>query len=120
MFARNILQALAAGALLSAFAWGQPNLTTISDTLFKADGMRFNGLARFTWLSFDAANGTNIAQQMTTVRIIDGNLFVQLAPTTDRHAANQSIPSSTRAMGRFSSVKHGTCHLQRLHCACRT
>jgi hypothetical protein len=50
--------------------------------LFKADGTRFNGLARFTWLSFNAANGTNIAQQMTTVRIIDGNLFVQLAPTT--------------------------------------
>jgi hypothetical protein len=82
MFARNFIRAGAACVLLSALAWGQPNLTTISDTLFKADGTRFNGLAQFTWLSFDAANGTNIAQQMTTVRIIDGNLFVQLAPTT--------------------------------------
>jgi hypothetical protein len=82
MFARNFIRAGTACALLSALAWGQPNLTTISDTLFKADGTRFNGLAQFTWLSFDAANGTNIAQQITTVRIIDGNLFVQLTPTT--------------------------------------
>ena len=82
MFARKLIRAGAACALLSTTAWGQPNLTTISDTLFKADGARFNGLAQFTWLSFNAANGTAIAQQQTTVRIIDGNLFVQLAPTT--------------------------------------
>jgi hypothetical protein len=82
MFVRNFIRAGAVCVLLSAVAWGQPNLTTISDTLFKADGTRFNGLAQFTWLSFDAANGSNIAQQVTAVRIIDGNLFVQLAPTT--------------------------------------
>lgn len=82
MFARKLFRAGAVCALLSTVAWGQPNLTTISDTMFKADGMRFDGLAKFTWLSFDAANGTAIAQQMSTVRIIDGNLFVQLAPTT--------------------------------------
>jgi hypothetical protein len=82
MIARNFIRACAACLLLSAGAFGQPNLTTISDTLFKADGTRFNGMAQFTWLSFDAANGTNIAQQITTVRIIDGNIFVQLTPTT--------------------------------------
>ena len=82
MFARNFIRTGAACVLLSTLAWGQPTLTTISDTLFKADGTRFNGLAQFTWLSFNAANGTSIAQQATTVRIIDGNLFVQLTPTT--------------------------------------
>jgi hypothetical protein len=50
--------------------------------LFKADGTRFNGLAQITWLSFDTASGASIVQQSTTVRIIDGNLFVQLAPTS--------------------------------------
>jgi hypothetical protein len=82
MFARKVVRIGAACILLLGVAWGQPNLTTISDVLFKADGTRFNGLAKFTWLSFDAANGTSIAQQTTTVRIIDGNLFVRLTPTT--------------------------------------
>src|SRR5580704_15704861 len=82
MFARNFIRTGAAAVLLSALASGQPTLTTISDTLFKADGTRFNGMAQFTWLSFDAADGSNIAQQVMAVRIIDGNFFVQLAPTT--------------------------------------
>lgn len=83
MFARKGFRIGAACALLLGIAGGQPNLTTISDVLFKADGTRFNGLAQLTWLSFDAANGSSIAQQMKTVRIIDGNLFVQLAPTVN-------------------------------------
>jgi hypothetical protein len=83
MFVRNFVRSGAACALLSAIAWGQPNLTTVSDVLFKADGTRFNGLAQFTWVSFESGNGSNIAQQSTTIRIIDGNLFVQLTPTTD-------------------------------------
>src|SRR5580704_12569095 len=82
MFARSIFRIGGAGLLLSALAFGQPALTTISDTLFKANGTRFNGLAQITWLTFDTDTGTNIAHQMTTIRIIDGNLFVQLAPTT--------------------------------------
>jgi hypothetical protein len=73
----------AAFTLFLSLAWGQPALTTISDVLFKADGTRFNGLAQITWLSFDAASGASIAQQSTTVRIIDGNFFVQLAPTSN-------------------------------------
>jgi hypothetical protein len=83
MFARKFVRCGAACALLSAIAWAQPSLTTISDVLFKADGTRFNGLAQFTWVSFESGNGSNIAQQSKTVRIIDGNLFVQLTPTTD-------------------------------------
>src|SRR5260370_38610246 len=69
--------------LFAVLTWGQPTLTTISDVLFKADGTRFNGLAQITWLSFDSASGASIAQQSTTVRIIDGNLFVQLTPTSN-------------------------------------
>jgi hypothetical protein len=87
MFARNIIRngirIGAVCALFSILAWGQPALTTISDVLFKADGTRFNGLAQITWLSFDSASGASIAQQATTVRIIDGNIFVQLTPTSN-------------------------------------
>jgi hypothetical protein len=83
MFARTTFRRGAGLALFAAIAWGQPSLTTISDVLFKADGTRFNGLAQFTWVSFESGNGSNIAQQTKTVRIIDGNLFVQLTPTTD-------------------------------------
>jgi hypothetical protein len=73
----------AACALFSILAWGQPALTIISDIQFKADGNVFNGLVQITWLSFDSASGAGIAQQSTTARIIDGNLFVQLTPTSN-------------------------------------
>src|SRR5689334_12663163 len=85
MFARNFRRFGAAlvALILLASLWAQPTLTTISDVLFKADGTRFNGLAQITWMTFDSANGSYIAQQSKTVRIIDGNLFVQLTPTTN-------------------------------------
>lgn len=77
MFARFAAVSVLAGAL----AWAQPPLTTIQDVLFKADGTRFNGLIQIAWTSFEGGNQTNIPQQTRTVRIIDGNLFVQLVPT---------------------------------------
>jgi hypothetical protein len=83
MLAREIIRSGAVCALFSFVAWGQPALTTISDVRLKADGARFNGLAQVTWLSFDSANGASIAQQSTTVRIIDGNLLIQLTPTSN-------------------------------------
>jgi hypothetical protein len=87
MFTRHFIRITtrigAVCALFSMLAWGQPALTTISDVLFKADGTRFNGLAQITWLSFDSASGASIAQQAITVRIIDGNIFVQLTPTSN-------------------------------------
>ena len=72
-------------------SWAQPGLTTISDVLFKADGTRFNGLAQITWMTFESSNGSYIAQQSKTIRIIDGNLFAQLTPTTN--AVPQSVYS---------------------------
>jgi hypothetical protein len=55
--------------LLAAFcglAWGQTTgLTTIQDTLFRADGTRFNG---------------TIVQQSRTVQVVNGNLQLQLVP----------------------------------------
>lgn len=94
MFARFA----AAGVLASALAWAQPQppLTTIQDVLFKADGTRFNGLIQIAWTSFEGGNQTNIPQQTRTVRIIDGNLFVQLVPTTN------AVPTAVYTV-RYSS-----------------
>ena len=70
--------ALALAALsVPAFSQG---LTTIQDTLFKADGTRFNGSVTIQWNTFDAANVGLIVQQSKSVSINNGNLQVSLAP----------------------------------------
>jgi hypothetical protein len=69
-------------AALAAAAYAQPPLTTIQDTLYKADGTRFNGLLIVTWNSFEAGNLSNIVSQSLTVKVVDGNFRVQLVPTT--------------------------------------
>lgn len=70
------------------FLWGgsllaQPQLTTIQDTLYKADGNRFDGYAFVEWKSFDTGDGDSILTQSTVVRVQHGSLRVQLAPTTN-------------------------------------
>jgi hypothetical protein len=69
--------------LLAAFcglAAGQTGLTTIQDTLFKADGTLFNGTLTIQWSTFDATNAGTIVQQSLSVPVTNGNLFVQLVP----------------------------------------
>jgi hypothetical protein len=67
-------------AALCGLAWGQTGLTTIQDTLFKADGTRFNGTLTIHWVTFDSSNNGTIVQQSTSVSVVNGNLFVQLVP----------------------------------------
>jgi hypothetical protein len=75
--------------LLAAFcgmAWGQTALTTIQDTLFTADGTRFNGTLTIHWSTFDSSNpgDTNnpgtVVQQSLSVPVVNGNLQVSLVP----------------------------------------
>jgi hypothetical protein len=68
---------LFAGALFAA-----PPLTTIQDTIYKADGTPFNGLALVAWRSFSASDQSNVDAQSVTVQIDNGHLWVQLVPTT--------------------------------------
>jgi hypothetical protein len=70
--------ALAMGSRMAA----QPALTTIQDILYTADGNRFNGLMTITWQSFEAGDTSNIAGLVTRITISNGNLYVQLVPTT--------------------------------------
>src|ERR1035437_5271 len=59
-----------------------PPLTTIQDVLYKADGTRFNGTLNISWNSFQAVDNSSIVTQSTTVKVVEGNLRVQLVPTT--------------------------------------
>lgn len=78
MFSRSLL----AGAVLAAAAYAGPSLTTIQDVLYKADGTRFNGTLTISWSSFQAADQSAIVTQSTVVKVLDGNLRVQLVPVT--------------------------------------
>jgi hypothetical protein len=71
-----------AAVWLASYALAVPPLTTIQDVLYKADGTRFNGTVTISWTSFQAMDNSTIATQSTTVKIVDGNLRVQLVPTT--------------------------------------
>ncbi len=75
-----VTRTVAAGLWLTSMAAAAPQLTTIQDTLFKADGTKFNGVAVIGWKSFESADSSNITMQSLTVRIVDGNLRVQLVP----------------------------------------
>ncbi|MBX9601154.1 MAG: hypothetical protein K2X35_09120 [Bryobacteraceae bacterium] len=67
----------------------QPVLTAIQDTLYKADGTRYNGTMRIRWRSFEAGDQSNIATSDLTVEIVNGVLRVRLAPTTTATAGAQ-------------------------------
>src|SRR5438067_13513802 len=79
MISRSILAGVLAAASLCAAP--QP-LTTIQDTLYKADGSRFNGSLIISWTTFEAIDHSQIMQQTATVQIVNGNLHVVLVPTT--------------------------------------
>lgn len=63
-----------------------PALTTVQDTIFKADGTRFNGVAYVEWNTFQASDATTIAASAIVVPIVDGNLRARLVPTSNASA----------------------------------
>src|SRR5436305_9197945 len=71
-----------AAFLLASAIYAGPPLTTIQDVLYKADGTKFNGSLTISWSSFQAVDTSAIVMQATTVRVVDGNLRVQLVPST--------------------------------------
>jgi hypothetical protein len=60
-----------------------PPLTVLQDTLYKADGNRFDGVALIEWKSFRAADGSEIPQHSLSLRIANGYLRAALVPTTN-------------------------------------
>jgi len=93
-------------ATLCAMAWGQTGLTTIQDTLFEADGTRFNGSLLFSWSTFDSTNNGTIIQQNRTVPVVNGNLLLQLVPNADQPApANvYTVQYQSDGLNRFTET----------------
>jgi len=63
-----------------------PALTTVQDTLYKADGTRFNGVAYIEWNSFQASDASAVAASSVVVPIVNGVLRVRLIPTSNASA----------------------------------
>jgi hypothetical protein len=111
-------------AAFSGMAWGQ-TLTTIQDTLFTADGTRFNGTLAIQWSTFDTVNPGTVVQQSKTVTVVNGNLQVNLVPNAtapppaniytvqyqsdgrEQFAEQWTVPPSPTPL-RVSTVRVGT------------
>src|SRR5271169_2648444 len=78
---------LFAGLAFSAKLEATPPLTTISDTLFNADGTPFSGAVTISWPSFEASDTSNVAAETDQIQVNVGVLFVQLVPTTNANTA---------------------------------
>jgi hypothetical protein len=82
-----------------------PPLTTISDTLFNADGTYFNGVVAISWPSFEASDTSNVAAETDNVQINNGVLYVQLVPTTNADtAAVYTIQYTSLGVTQFSEA----------------
>ena len=100
-----ISRAILAAGLWASCLFAQPPLTTIQDVLYKADGTRFNGSLTISWSSFEAIDRSAIAQQTTTVTVVDGNLRVQLVPTTTASpVANYLVKYSSDGKVQFTET----------------
>jgi len=100
-----ISRSLFAAMLLASTALAGPPLTTIQDVLYKADGTRFAGTLTISWTSFEAIDKSAITTQVTTVTVTDGNLRVQLVPTTTAvPAANYTVKYNSDGRIQFSET----------------
>src|ERR1700733_3179523 len=122
---RMLVLAALCGVALPGLAQGQTGLTTIQDTLFKADGTRFNGTLTIQWSTFDVVYIGTIVQQSKSVQVVNGNLYVQLAPNagatapanvytghyqsdgSQQFTETWTVPVTTRAL-TVSAVRTGT------------
>jgi hypothetical protein len=76
------------GMLWQAMAQG-PSLTTVSDTVFRADGLPAAGTLLISWPAFTAASGATVAAGNISVILGPNGAFVaQLAPNSGATPAN--------------------------------
>jgi hypothetical protein len=90
---------------LSSKLGATPPLTTISDTLFNADGTFFNGVVVISWPSFEASDTSNVAAETLSIPINNGILYVQLVPTTNANtAAVYTVQYTSLGVTQFSEA----------------
>jgi hypothetical protein len=101
-----IQRSLLAAALLARCAFATPPaLTTIQDVLYMANGTRFNGTLTISWTTFQAADNSSIIAQTTTVMVEDGNLYVQLVPsTTASPSGYYSVTYTSNGQVQFQEI----------------
>jgi len=87
MHLRNLIVAAATALAGALTLLGAPPLTTIRDTIYKADGTRFTGTVFIEWRSFDASDTSFIGRNRLRTEVADGLLNVRLVPTTTASAA---------------------------------
>ena len=97
MLARGWAFRLLAGIVCGlALGWASPGLTTIQDTLYKADGTPFTGFLLIEWTGFEAGDLSVIATQRLTAPIINGILHVQLVPNANGSSYSARYSSDGR------------------------
>ena len=67
----------------SRAALAGPPLTLVQDTLYKADGTKFEGTAFIQWKSFEAVDRSQVPMQSFVVRIANGSIRAAVVPTTN-------------------------------------
>jgi hypothetical protein len=96
---------LFAGLAFSAQLQATPPLTTISDTLYNADGTLFNGVLTISWPQFEASDTSNVAANLIQVSVDNGVLYVQLIPTTNADtAAVYTVTFATEGVVEFTET----------------
>jgi hypothetical protein len=108
MFQTKLMKLVCAAALLAGSAprlAAVPPLTTIQDVLYKADGTRFSGVAIIEWRGFEASDASVVPTQFVTLQIRNGNLRVQLVPTTNASSgAYYSVRYNSDGKVQFSEI----------------
>ncbi len=104
-WARGVLP-VAAIIVLAPFLAAQPQLTTIDDIIYRADGTRFDGTALIEWRSFLLADYTTVAAYSKAVRIVNGSLRVSLAPTTNASSGSHYQVRYVNNNGRVLYVEY--------------
>lgn len=94
---------LAAVSMACAFA-ATPQLTTIQDVLYKADGSRFNGIVTISWSSFQSADSAAIVTQSLTVKVQSGILHVQLVPSPVSAPGNYNVSYNSDGRMQFQET----------------
>ncbi len=80
---RSWLRSLTVLALGAVAVFAVPPLTEIQDLIYKADGTLFDGVAQIEWKSFVAVDGSPVAANTVSFRIVRGQLHISLVPTTN-------------------------------------
>src|SRR5256885_889366 len=101
----SLKQALSTALIAASVAIAQPALTTIQDTLYRADGSRFTGTVYITYSSFQGADLSSIATSNLTIPIVNGAFRTRLVPTTTASGgARYNIRYNSRGINDFTEI----------------